>query len=260
MRKLLLVVLMTTLAASAEEWTKSYSVGAAPELEINADDANLSVKPGASGRINARVLTQGYAIPADVSVIEHQTGDRVAIEVKMARRWGMDVNNNRWIRVELEVPRNLRARLTTGDGNIAVNGGLEGDMRFNTGDGNIEALDLAGSLEARTGDGNVRVGGRFESVNVSTGDGNVEVRAASGSRVASGWRISTGDGNVRLDLPSNIAADLDAHTGDGRIHVDLPLMLPAGEHKRDRVRGQMNGGGMPVNIRTGDGSITLGRA
>jgi hypothetical protein len=259
MRKLLLLAAVTSLSVCAEEWTKSYSVGSAPDLEVSTDDGNIAVKPGASGRIHARVLTQGFAIPADVTVTEYQTGDRVAIEVKMARRWGTTNWNDRWIRVELEVPRSLRARITTGDGNIAISG-IEGDLRFNTGDGNIEAFDLAGSLDARTGDGNVRASGRFEAVSVGTGDGNVEVRAASGSRVSSGWRITTGDGNVRLDLPANVAADLDAHTGDGRIHVDLPLSLPPGEHKRNRVRGQLNGGGLPVNIRTGDGSIHLGRA
>ena len=259
MRKILLLAAVTTLSLYGEEWTKSYTVGSSPELEVSTDDGNIVVKPGASGRIHARVLTSGFAIPGDVNVVESQAGDRVTLEVKMVQRWGGWNNNNRWIRVELEVPRSLRARVTTGDGNISISG-VEGDLRFNTGDGNIEAFELAGSLEARTGDGNVRAGGRFDAVSVSTGDGNVEVRAAQGSRVTSGWRITTGDGNVRLDLPATISADLDAHTGDGRIHVDFPMNIPAGEHKRSRVRGQLNGGGMPVNIRTGDGSIHLGRA
>jgi hypothetical protein len=259
MRKILFLAAVTALSLCAEEWTKAYSVGNSPELEVSTDDGNIFVKPGASGRIHARVLTTGLSMPGEVNVTEHQTGDRVTVQVKMARSWGGLSWGNRSIRVELEVPRTLRGRFTTGDGNISVTG-VEGDLRFNTGDGNIDAHDVSGSMEARTGDGNVRAGGRFEVVNVNTGDGNVEIRAASGSRVSSGWRISTGDGNVRLDLPSTVAADVDAHTGDGRINMDLPLNVAPGEHKRNHVRGQINGGGMPVNIRTGDGSIHLGRA
>jgi hypothetical protein len=259
MRKILFLAAVTALSLGAEEWTKSYTVGTSPELEVSTDDGNIFVKPGSSGRIQARVLTTGLSMPGEVNVTEHQTGDRVTVQVKMTRQWAHLSWGNRSIRVELEVPRTLRGRFTTGDGNITVTG-VEGDLRFNTGDGNIEAHDLAGSMEARTGDGNVRADGRFEAVNVNTGDGNVEVRAASGSRVSSGWRISTGDGNVRLDLPSTVAADVDAHSGDGRIHMDFPLNLAPGEQKRNHVRGQINGGGLPVNIRTGDGSIHLGRA
>ncbi|HET8548474.1 MAG TPA: DUF4097 family beta strand repeat-containing protein [Bryobacteraceae bacterium] len=258
MRKILFLAAVTALSLRAEEWTKSYTVGSSPELEVSTDDGNIVVKPGASGRIQVRVLTTGLSIPGDVDVIEHQAGDRVTLQVKMARHWRWGGWNNRSLRVELEAPRTLRGRFTTGDGNVSVSG-IEGDLRFHTGDGNIEARDLAGSMEARTGDGNVHADGRFESLQVSTGDGNVEIRAAPGSRVSSGWRISTGDGNVRLDIPGTIAADLDAHTGDGRIHMDLPLNLAPGEQKRNHVRGQINGGGLPVNIRTGDGSIHLGR-
>jgi hypothetical protein len=256
MRKILCLAAIAALSLNAEEWTKSYSVGSSPELEVTTDDGNITVISGASGRIQARVLTSGFSIPGDIELIEHQAADRVTLQVKMARRWTS--LGNRWVRVELEVPHTLRGRFHTGDGNISVNA-VEGDLRFNTGDGNIEAHDLAGAMEARTGDGNVHADGRFEALSVSTGDGNVEIRAASGSRVSSGWRISTGDGHVRLDLPANVAADLDAHTGDGRIQMDLPLNLAPGEQKSNRVRGQLNGGGMPVNIRTGDGAIHLGR-
>jgi len=136
--------------------------------------------------------------------------------------------------------------------------GLKGDFRLATGDGSITAERVDGSLNANTGDGHIVARGRFDALRVRTGDGAVEVEARSGSKVTAPWSIETGDGRVDLRIPSDLVADLDVHTGDGDIASDLKVET-SGPASKTTLRGRLNGGGLPLTVRTGDGAIHLGR-
>jgi DUF4097 and DUF4098 domain-containing protein YvlB len=129
-------------------------------------------------------------------------------------------------------------------------------MDLHSGDGS-ETLDAVdGKLHATTGDGHIRANGRFDELDLKTGDGHVEVRAGAGSSLNTSWRLETGDGNVTLEIPGNMAADVDLHTGDGHIDLDMPITTQ-GQIRENEVRGKLNGGGNLMTIRTGDGSIHL---
>jgi len=129
-------------------------------------------------------------------------------------------------------------------------------MDLHSGDGS-ETLDgVDGKLRATTGDGHIRANGRFDQLDLKTGDGHVEVHAAAGSSLNTNWRLETGDGNVTLEIPENMAADVDLHTGDGHIDVDMPVTTQ-GTIRQNEVRGKLNGGGNLMTIHTGDGSIHL---
>jgi hypothetical protein len=67
------------------------------------------------------------------------------------------------------------------------------------------------------------------------------------------WHLQTGDGSVALGLPRNLGAHIDASTRDGRVRSTIPL---AGL-RSSRAEGDINGGGPPIIVRTGDGSIEL---
>jgi hypothetical protein len=102
------------------------------------------------------------------------------------------------------------------------------------------------------------VDGRFASLHARSGDGSVRITAAAGSSIAQDWDISTGDGSVTFDMPTDLNAELDAHTGDGRIRLDgISVSNVNGELRRNSVRGRLGTGGAALRIRSGDGSITL---
>jgi len=248
--------ILAAFPALADQWSKSFKVGAAPELRIETSDANVTVHTANISTIEAKVYTSGWRIgPGDVSVMEHQTGDRVEIEVKVPR---VHFNlGNRWVKIEVQVPNATKADVHTGDGNIRADG-LRGQTRLITHDGNIDGEAFDGALEASSGDGNIRVRGKFSGLDLRSGDGNIDAEVASGSHMATGWMVHTGDGGVTLRLPDGFAADLDAHTGDGHITVDLPLTTDGGIHE-DSVSGKLNGGGQVLTVRTGDGSVHLAR-
>jgi hypothetical protein len=254
-RMLLLVLGLASLAAAAD-WTKRFAVTDKPGLRVNANDASVEVRTGAAGAIEVRVIAEGWKIGSDeVRVTDRQIANRVELEVRIpSGRWGP---GNHSVRVEVRAPRETAAEIHTGDGRILVRG-LHGDTRLVTGDGSITAEALDGSLDARTGDGRIAVRGRFDSLNLRTNDGSIEAEAQPGSKVAAGWRIQTGDGSVRLRLATDLAADLDVHTGDGSISSELPVAV-SGLRSESSLRGKLNGGGLPLTVRTGDGSIRLDR-
>src|SRR3984957_17710605 len=250
-----LVAVLTTKTAYADEWSKSYNLSGKPDLRIETSDANIRVTTWDQNTIEAKVITSRYKIgEGGIRVDEHQTGDSVEIEVRYPHNFNMGWGNHR-VDIIIQMPREGRVNLRTGDGKIDI-AGLKGEMDLHSGDGseNLEGVD--GKLHASTGDGHITAQGRFDELELKTGDGHVEVRAAQGSTLASGWRLETGDGNVSLEIPGELSADVSLHTSDGHIDLDIPITTE-GKIRENEVHGKLNGGGNPLTIHTGDGSIHL---
>src|SRR5580698_2875158 len=263
-------VIMTGIAiatsaapAHADQWSKTYPVNGRAELHVMTGDGDVVVTGADQQRIDARVTATGWKIgPNDVQIIESQSGNSVSIEVKVPH-WGFSMfgGNHKSLRVEVSVPRDLdldvrtsdgnvmaqgvsgKIQFDTGDGNVTA-GNIKGDIRIHTGDGHIEGHNFDGSLDANTGDGNLRI------------DGNIDAQAGSGSKVANGWNLHSGDGHITLRLPGDLNATLDAHTGDGSITLDIPIQV-SGSLSHSSVRGKMNAGGATLAVSSGDGSIHI---
>jgi DUF4097 and DUF4098 domain-containing protein YvlB len=252
---LLLSVLVVPVSASADEWKKDYSPSGKPVIRVDANDADIRVNDWDRKDIEARIITEGYKIGPDaVRVTESQSGNQITLEVHTPRLLGLVLHRHS-VRVEVSMPRQGDLNLHTGDGDIRVVN-ISGDFRLDSGDGNLEIRSADGTLNAETRDGNIRTSGRFDTLTLHTGDGNIDAEAEAGSKSTSGWNLYTGDGNIALRLPSDFAADLDAETGDGRVNIDFPLTTN-GSAKERTVRGKINGGGPPLELRTGDGNIDL---
>lgn len=243
-------------AASADDWSKTFQISGHPELRVNVNDGSVTIRTWDRKEIEARVTTVRWKIPSEVQVVEHQSGDRVELEVRMPHRmFTLNFGQRTSIQVELRVPREIRSDIRTGDGSIIAEN-LRGETRLSTGDGRIEATSLDGTLDAQTGDGRIVIRGRFDMLNLHTGDGSIEAEVNNGSRITSEWSVRTGDGHVTLRLPATLSADLDVHTGDGHIQSDLPVTV-SGSRNEHELRGKLNAGGPPLIVRTNDGSIRL---
>jgi DUF4097 and DUF4098 domain-containing protein YvlB len=275
---LLLLCFAAAAPARAEDWSQKYPVSGKPELRVESNDAHIEVDTWDRKEIEARVITVGWTIGANgVRITESRVGDRVSITVRVPRmEWGWGARN-RSVRIALMVPRETDLTAETGDGHVNVRSlagkidvhtgdghitvaSLRGAIRLRTGDGHIEGDNLDGTLNVQTGDGRVRVNGRFDALELRTNDGSVDADVRPGSKIESAWYVTTGDGAVRLRIPANLNADLDAQTGDGRIRVDFPITVPAGTVSESSVQGKLNGGGPPLRVRTGDGSITISKS
>jgi len=254
-----LVCSWAAVPARADEWSKSYKVTGRPDLRVDTSDANIRVSTWDQNTIEAKVTTTHYKIGEDgIRIEEHQVGDVVEINVRFPHHgvtinWGNSAGHR--VEINIQMPREGRVDLRTGDGKIEL-GNFKGEMQLRSGDGSEEIEGVDGRLRAQTGDGHIRANGRFDALDLKTGDGRVEARAAAGSALATGWRLESGDGTVTLEVPANLAADVDLHTGDGHIDLDMPVTTE-GKVREGEVRGKLNGGGNLLMIHTGDGSIRL---
>src|SRR5579859_489909 len=167
-----------------------------------------------------------------------------------------------------DISANVRAE--SGSGNIDVDG-AKGNVYARTGSGSIRAMGVAGGFDGQTGSGNLTFEQTSQgSVRAETGSGGLELRnvrgslqahAGSGNIRADGdptgaWTVRTGSGSVKLRFPQNASFQLDAHTGSGAIDLNHPVTVQGSIHRRE-VHGKVGGGGVPVQVETGSGSIAI---
>ena len=156
---------------------------------------------------------------------------------------------------------------TTSGGNISLNN-IDGKLKVSTSGGNIHANNVKPELNAETSGGNIDVNNAEGPLDVNTSGGSITLDKIAGSVKAetSGGSISanitklsdkldleTSGGGIRVTIPSGLGLNLDLSAD----HIDTQLTNFSGTAKKDRINGQINGGGIPVHISTSGGSITL---
>ncbi len=272
----LLAAALFVPAASAEEWTKSYTVSGRANVHLDTNDGSVRVTTSDTKQVELRVIYNGYTLDKNLKIDSRQDGDHVELSARETMHWNWGAHVSRGLRLEVRMPRNADLSVDSGDGSVeaqAVNGnvdihtgdghikveGAKGQIKLRTGDGSIEGRDLDGKIEADSGDGHITLDGRFDTLNIRTGDGSINAHAQPGSKVLSAWTIRTGDGSVDLTVPTDLNANIDASTNDGRISLGIPITVE-GQFSNSQIHGKMNGGGQPVTIHTGDGSIRLSRS
>jgi DUF4097 and DUF4098 domain-containing protein YvlB len=277
--------------ARADEFIKSFPVAKRANVHVDTNDGSVRVTTGDTNQVEFRVEYVGFKLDKNLRVEASQQGEQVVLTARIVETWGFSIGNGRKLHIEVRMPKVGDLQIETGDGSVdasSVNGNvsihtgdgsinaaalsgtvdlhsgdgaltanaLKGTVRLRTGDGAIEGNNLDGKFDAVSGDGRVRLEGRFDALKIKTGDGSIDVRAAAGSKMESGWNIITGDGSIELTLPKDLQADVDASSSDGHVTSDIPITV-VGETNKTRVRGKLNGGGQPLTIHTGDGSIHL---
>jgi DUF4097 and DUF4098 domain-containing protein YvlB len=266
---------MLAPAAQADEVVRTFTVTGHARVRVQTDDGAVRVSTGDIKQVEVRVEYSGYKLDRDLRVEATQSGDFVDVTAKTSGfHIGFALRHTN-LRVEVHMPKDADLEVTTGDGSVEADSitgnldvhtgdghitvqGAKGNIRLHTGDGHIEGRGLDGRADLTTGDGHVNIEGRFDALNIKTGDGSVTARVGRGSTVSAPWNIHTGDGSVDLDLPGDLSANLDASTHDGRISLGFPVTVE-GTFSSTKISGKMNGGGQPIVVRTGDGSIHLNK-
>lgn len=159
---------------------------------------------------------------------------------------------------------------TTSGGSIELNG-CEGVVKVDTSGGRIESIDGSGTLEARTSGGAIVVrnfggdtkvetsGGRlaFDNVNGKitgrTSGGSITARLRS--PVPGDVDLETSAGSIEVTVPPDAGLNIEAETSSGRVTSDLPFVGTRTD--RDSMKGQINGGGKSLLLRSGAGSISI---
>jgi len=257
--------------AHAAEYSKAFTVSGRPTVHVNTNDGSVRVRTADTNQVQFRVEYKGLTLDKNLHIDATQQGDQVQLTLHI--QWEPISLGFRKLRIEVLMPKDGDLAVDTSDGSIDVadlkgnvdlrsgDGSLtaisvKGLMKLKTSDGSITGESIDGSLDAASGDGSIHLDGRFDELKVKAGDGSVTATVQSGSKIDSGWSIVSGDGSVEVTLPKDLKADIDASSGDGHVTSDISLVVQ-GNFSKSKVRGKLNGGGAPLSIHTGDGSIRL---
>ena len=259
---------------------KRIPVAGTPDLTVRTFDGSIEIRPWDREEILVDIERRAGSVEDARRIVVDTTEQNgvVRIEARQPERDGFFEHaggRSPRVRMVITVPRqvnvdartgdgailardlNGRIELRTGDGSIRLQG-MDGDITLSTGDGAVTAGELRGRVAITTGDGSVNLSGRLDSLTARTGDGAIDVDALPGSMMRDDWSISTGDGSVRVRLPADFNADIDAHTGDGGIvTTGVAVARPRDERRARDLRGRVGSGGQMLTIRTGDGAIDI---
>src|ERR1019366_7794384 len=105
---------------------------------------------------------------------------------------------------------------------------------------------------------------RVETSRYKIGDGGIRVEEHQNGDTVEidvryphhNFNIELGNHKVDVIIQMPREGRVNLHTGDGHIDLDVPIVTE-GKIRENEVHGKLNGGGSPLTIRTGDGSIHL---
>ena len=118
--------------------------------------------------------------------------------------------------------------------------------------GGVKLHDIFGDAEAGSSGGGVTVTGEAGYVKAKSSGGSVHVDI---SNLSKGLDLQSSGGGVDATIHNGdeLGLDLDLHAG--RVNVNLRNFT--GSAEKDRVKGSMNGGGIPVYMHASGGNVNL---
>jgi hypothetical protein len=140
--------------------------------------------------------------------------------------------------------------LITSGGNLEMDD-LDGVIKSTTSGGNVQGERIKGELKASTSGGDVDLEELSASVEASTSGGNVSVEIKELGKYV---KLSNSSGRIELTLPSNKGVTLDIR--GSKINTSLSGNFD-GKIEDTRIRGTLNGGGIPVTVDAGSGRVSI---
>ena len=145
---------------------------------------------------------------------------------------------NYHVNYRLHVPRQAAVDAESVNGGVSLAGthGVTGDVNAGSTNGAISATRVAGAVKAETTNGEV----------------SVELASLPGG---SDLRFASTNGSVHVRLPRDARLSVDAETTNGHVKTDFEVR-GAVSGKRS-LKGDINGGGGQLKIRTTNGGIEI---
>lgn len=202
----------------------------------------------------------------DEGHLEHGRRDREGRRVVVSSDDGVDAHAD--LRVLVPEGRSVAVYLAVGRV-TATN--VDGRLRLDTSDADVEATGTRGSLIASLGSGDVKVTDHDGELTIDTGSGDVTVDRARGAKLgidtgsgdvlatgvsAADLRVDTGSGNVRLTGGGAQHARLETGSGDVTVTLDQALREVSVETGSGDVTLRLPAGlGAEVDLETSSGDI-----
>lgn len=255
-----------------------YKIDNEGTLFLRSEDAEVKIT--GSDRSDVRVVIDRYEETKGASSsrrsfemeVEEKSGNLYLTERSKSSGWNVGYYRLDY-EITIELPMNASLKIDGEDDDYVIKS-VNGSIRLQTEDGDVELLDCNGSdFEIELEDGDLRMDGGEGSLYIDVEDGDVDVRNGSFDKL----EISTEDGDVIIEtkLEDNGAYDIDGEdatielvvlNGGGEFNIskddarvsaskDFELL----RETDSRVSYRLENGDADVRIRTSDGRVRLTR-
>ena len=257
------------------------------DFDLGFGNVNIIGAEGSKGEITLRAtgdVNDPAAFSKRMNINKQLSSSRAVFSMSSSNGTNMSSQLN--LEATLTLPRSTKLNAKTSGGHINANnlnnnqqlhtsGGhitmktIAGKTVAKTGGGHITGTQISGNAVLSTGGGHIKVQDANGSLSAKTGGGHIEVYNLSGNLVAktSGGNISssiqeangplkfyTSAGNISLQLPENLGANLDI---SGSVVKLADPFTFAGNKTKGSISGTINGGGVPIVISCGYGNVTI---
>lgn len=150
----------------------------------------------------------------------------------------------------------IEARESSGSMRLHTSGGsirlteLKGTIDAQTSGGSVNGNDIAGEIKASTSGGSVRLAQVSGSIDASTSAGGVDVEIV---KLGEYVRLTTSAGGISVKMPLDKGLSLNL-SGN---RIKIPLNNFSGDTDKNRIKGTLNGGGIPVMLSASSGSVNV---
>ncbi len=273
-------------ALSAElEFRERVPVKPGGTLEIELSAGSIEVETDDEPEVSIEAQATGWGAG---SMRFELTSDGVDARLTgKPRAWFGPLLVSPRVRVQVRVPEKYSIKLQTGGGSIEIhdlggtavartNGGsieldgAEGPVELTTSGGSIDVEDVRGDLSVHTSGGRIRISDVTGRVEARTSGGPIQVHDIGGPVLArtSGGSISvrfsaapagdleTSGGSIEAEFEDDSRFTLEAETIGGRVRIEPEIQI-TGSIARDRIVGDINGGGPSLRLKTSGGNVRV---
>jgi DUF4097 and DUF4098 domain-containing protein YvlB len=218
---ILLAFTLSVSTASEEKFNRETAASPGGKLVVDVNFGNIELSPGNDAKVAVEAFRsidfgdeareKEYLAAASITMTTE--GNTVTLRARgkteVHHIWP---NHTRMdARYTIRVPKNFSAELNTGGGAIAVSQ-LTGDVRADSGGGDLRFSHLRGGLSARSGGGAIRLEDCDGTVEITTGGGDILLSKGNGK-----LRARTGGGRIEVH---DFKGDTDVTTGGGQLTLE----------------------------------------
>jgi hypothetical protein len=274
----ILLTVSTAAFASDSQFERTLSVSAQPDLFVSTGSGDITIHPGTDnqvhivGHIHAGwSLTGGDQESRIRRIVENPPITQEGNTIRVGESNDHELFNHLSIDYVVTAPASVALNLHSGSGDITIDHagrylsassgsgdvrahGINGPSDLSTGSGDIELQAIgSGDIKAKTGSGGIKIQGLNGSLTARSGSGDIQ----ADGHLTGPAMLGSGSGSIKLRLTPDAHFNLEASTGSGDIHVGFPNAPQQNDNSRHHLTGPVNGGGAPLEVRTGSGDVTI---
>lgn len=273
----LLLTVSTAALAADKQFERTLDVTGQPDLYVSTGSGDITLHAGSDTKIHiVGRIHVGWSMFGDMQsridrIINNPPIAQNGNSVRVGETSDHQLYNNLSIDYDITAPASVALNLHSGSGDVTIDHlgrylsassgsgdirahGINGPAELGTGSGDIELEAIgSGDIKIKTGSGDIKVHGINGGLTARSGSGDIQAEG----HLTGPANVASGSGGIHLHLTPDAHFNLEASTGSGDIHVNFPGAPQQGDNSRHHLTAPINGGGPPLEIRTGSGDVQI---